>query len=187
MTNDNSQGNHTQVPPPPGGHRLYVKPELSHLSPPIFQSPIPIVNEISAGGLIVTHQGDDLVAAIIARRNRSGRLEWCLPKGHLEGTETPQEAAMREIREETGITGIISSFLGTVNYWFSSPERKVHKVVHHFLLNAQSGTITTEDDPDQEAEEAAWIRVSDLEDILAYHNERRMVQVAIKLLEESTQ
>ena len=42
-------------------------------------------------------------AALIARRNRAGRIEWCLPKGHLEGSETPQQAALREVAEETGI------------------------------------------------------------------------------------
>ena len=41
-------------------------------------------------------------AAVIARLNRAGRLEWCLPKGHLEDDETPEQAAVREIEEETG-------------------------------------------------------------------------------------
>ncbi len=48
-------------------------------------------------------------AALIARRNRAGRIEWCLPKGHLEGSETPQQAALREVAEETGIHGRIVS------------------------------------------------------------------------------
>ena len=65
---------------------------------------LPIVNETSAGGLVVDVQNGQAFTAVIARRNRGGRLEWCLPKGHLEGTETPEQAAVREIMEETGIT-----------------------------------------------------------------------------------
>ena len=52
------------------------------------------------------------MAAVIARRNRGSRLEWCLPKGHLEGSETPPEAAVREISEETGIEGARTAPLG---------------------------------------------------------------------------
>jgi len=53
---------------------------------------LPIVNETSAGGLVVDVQNGQAFTAVIARRNRGGRLEWCLPKGHLEGAETPEAA-----------------------------------------------------------------------------------------------
>ena len=55
---------------------------------------LPIVNETSAGGLVVDVQNGQAFTAVIARRNRGGRLEWCLPKGHLEGAETPEQAAV---------------------------------------------------------------------------------------------
>ena len=57
-------------------------------------------------------------------RNRAGRVEWCLPKGHLEGEETLEEAAVREIAEETGITGRVLASLGTIDYWFSTAEKR---------------------------------------------------------------
>ena len=56
---------------------------------------LPIVNETSAGGLVVDVQNGQAFTAVIARRNRGGRLEWCLPKGHLEGTETPEQQQRR--------------------------------------------------------------------------------------------
>ena len=65
-------------------------------------SVLPTVEEISAGGVIVDFDKPSLPVAIIARINRGGRLEWCLPKGHPEGAETNAEAAAREIEEETG-------------------------------------------------------------------------------------
>lgn len=117
-------------------------------------------------------------AAVIARRNRAGRLEWCLPKGHLEGTETPEQAAVREIAEETGIEGQILRRLGVIDYWFTGDDRRVHKVVHHFLLGAVGGHLTVEGDPDGEAEDAEWVALRDLAHRLAYPNERRLAEAA---------
>ena len=130
---------------------------------------LPIVNETSAGGLVVDVQNGQAFTAVIARRNRGGRLEWCLPKGHLEGAETPEQAAVREI-------------LATIDYWFAGHEHRVHKVVHHFLLEAVSGTLTTENDPDHEAEDVEWVALDDVSHRLAYPNERRIVAAAWDIL-----
>lgn len=136
------------------------------------------VEEISAGGIVVDFSRRDLSVAVIARINRAGRLEWCLPKGHLEGEETPAEAARREVEEETGILGQIICPLGTVDYWFTVTGIRVHKLVHHFLLQAQSGILTVDNDPDQEAIDAAWIPFNDLRSRLSFANERRIVAAA---------
>lgn len=141
-----------------------------------------MVDEISAGGLVVGVFERRAYAAVIARRNRAGRLEWCLPKGHLEGVETPEEAAVREIHEETGILGRVLKHLATIDYWFAGTDRRVHKVVHHYLLEAVGGELTTENDPDQEAEDVAWVPLDSVGGRLAYPNERRVVATARDLL-----
>lgn len=143
---------------------------------------LPIVNETSAGGLVVKVEDGVPLAAIIARRNRAGRIEWCLPKGHLERDESAEQAAEREVAEETGISGRVLRHLATIDYWFSGPERRVHKTVHHFLLEYREGEVTVEGDPDHEAEDAAWFPLQELTQRLAYPNERRIVAVALDLL-----
>ena len=76
----------------------YTGPALRRVSSRV----LPVVDETSAGGLVVDVQNGQAMAAVIARRNRGSRLEWCLPKGQLEGSETHPDAAVREISEETG-------------------------------------------------------------------------------------
>jgi 8-oxo-dGTP pyrophosphatase MutT (NUDIX family) len=143
-----------------------------------------VLEETSAGGLVVDLAYGVPRVAVIARINRAGRLEWCLPKGHLEGCETPEEAAVREIEEETGIRGRILRELGTIDYWFSAEGRRIHKTVHHYLLEATGGTLSVEGDPDAEAVDAAWVPVSELGTRLAFTNERRIARVARDVLSD---
>lgn len=142
-------------------------------------------NEVSAGGIAIKVEEGVAYAACIGRRNRAGRLEWCLPKGHIEHGETPEIAAVREIAEETGIDAEIIQPIGVIDYWFTGEDRRVHKTVHHYLLEARGGVITTENDPDHEAEVADWIPVTQLVQRLAFPNERKMAQAAAALLAPS--
>lgn len=166
------------VPMPPTGVPARQRRETAaHRTPHL-----PVSNETSAGGIAVRVEDGIAYAACIGRRNRAGRLEWCLPKGHIEEGETPEIAAVREVAEETGIDAEIIQPLGVIDYWFTGDDRRVHKVVHHYLLEARAGIITTDNDPDHEAEVARWIAVADLMRELAYPNERKMAQAAARLL-----
>lgn len=145
-------------------------------------SGLPTVEEVSAGGVVVDTADGSLNVAIIARLNRGGRLEWCLPKGHPENGESNEEAAVREIEEETGIAGRILAPLGSIDYWFTVTGHRVHKTVHHFLLRATGGRLTIENDPDHEAVDVAWVAVDELPGRLSFPNERRIADLARQVL-----
>lgn len=137
------------------------------------------VDETSAGGLVVDRSGPVPRAALIARHDRRGRLVWSLPKGHLEGGETPEDAAVREVEEETGIRGTVLAPLGTIDFWFVADQRRVHKTVHHFLLEAEGGELS---DADVEVVEVAWVALADVPATLAYADERRLISLVGDLL-----
>jgi 8-oxo-dGTP pyrophosphatase MutT (NUDIX family) len=139
---------------------------------------VPTIEETSAGGLVVDLEGLPLRGAVIARLNRAGRLEWCLPKGHLEDGETPEQAAVREIEEETGIRGRVLGPLGTIDFWFSVEGKRVHKLVHHYLLEATGGSLSIANDPDREAVDVAWVPLDQLGKTLAFPNERKLAREA---------
>ncbi|MBB4883799.1 NUDIX hydrolase [Micrococcus flavus] len=145
-------------------------------------SGLPTVEEVSAGGIVIREHHGDLQVAVIARYNRGGRLEWCLPKGHPEGEEDHRQAAVREVEEETGIAGDILEPLGSIDYWFTVSRHRVHKTVHHFLLRATGGELTTENDPDHEAVDVAWVGIDDVARRLSFANERRIVDLARRIL-----
>jgi 8-oxo-dGTP pyrophosphatase MutT (NUDIX family) len=149
---------------------------------PAPQHQLPTVEEVSAGGIVVDTSTQTLNVAIIARLNRGGRLEWCLPKGHPENQEDSEQAAVREIEEETGIQGDIVTALGSIDYWFTVSGHRVHKTVHHFLLVATGGNLTIENDPDHEAVDVAWVPLEELGRKLSFPNERRIADLAREVL-----
>ncbi len=128
--------------------------------------------ETSAGGLVINEDTLPAQAALIGRLDRRGRLMWSLPKGHLEAGETAEQAAIREVREETGIQGVIVEPLGTIDFWFVAEGRRIHKTVHHFVMRATGGSINA-DDP--EVATVEWFPLDRIESLLAYADERRLM------------
>lgn len=138
--------------------------------------PKPRVEETSAGGFVLAADGSPRIA-VIGRRNRGGRIDWCVPKGHLEGDETKEQAAIREIAEETGLEATIIEALGSIHYEFSTPSSIISKTVHHFLMKQTGGTLTIENDPDREAVDIRWVHIGLLGAELAHENERRLALI----------
>jgi ADP-ribose pyrophosphatase YjhB (NUDIX family) len=138
------------------------------------------VDETSAGGLVVDASSGMPVGALIGRRDRRGRLLWSLPKGHIEAGESAEQAAVREVAEETGIVGRIIGRLGTIDFWFMADGRRVHKTVHHFLMRAEGGELS---DEDVEVAAVAWVPLDEIAERLAYEDERALVARAPELLD----
>jgi ADP-ribose pyrophosphatase YjhB (NUDIX family) len=135
------------------------------------------VIETSAGGVVLDAELANV--ALIGRLDRRGRLLWSLPKGHIEEGETPEQTAIREVAEETGISSEIVQPLGTIDYWFVANNRRIHKTVHHFLMKASHGELS---DADDEVTEVAWVALDELDSRLAYADERRLVRKARQLV-----
>jgi 8-oxo-dGTP pyrophosphatase MutT (NUDIX family) len=100
----------------------------------------------------------------------------------VEPGETQEQAAVREVEEETGIRGRVLAPLGTIDFWFVAEDRRVHKTVHHFLLERDGGELS---DADIEVVEVAWVALTEAPARLAYADERELVDKAVRLLAES--
>jgi ADP-ribose pyrophosphatase YjhB (NUDIX family) len=137
----------------------------------------PTKRAVSAGGLVVDHRPDGHWVLLISRRSAAGVLQWTLPKGGLEGGEDRRSAAVREVREETGLDCEIVGDLGTIDYWFvwRPDEVRYHKFVHYYLMRHLGGDPYPRDD---EAEDVEWFPLPEALERLTHANERQLVRSA---------
>ena len=168
----------SQSPEPRPGRRTSAGPRKKRRAKRWLRQ----VNEFSAGGLVVDLGGEVPRGALIGRTDRQGRLLWSLPKGHIEDGETAEQAALREVREETGIAGEIVGELGVIDFWFVADGRRIHKTVRHYLMRRVSGELS---DADIEVDEVAWVPLPEIRAQLAYPDERGLVDTAGRLLADS--
>ena len=131
-------------------------------------------SEFSAGGVVV--RGDECVVIVPVKRSQDGKRVLALPKGHLDGDETAEQAATREVREETGVEAELVERLGEVAYFYQRKGRRIHKRVRFFLFRYVSGST---DDHDQEIEEARWMPLAEAAEKLTYVGERDMAVRAL--------
>ncbi len=135
--------------------------------------------EFSAGGVVV--RGREVVVIVPTRRAADGSRVLALPKGHVDPGETPVQAAIREVREETGIVAEPVSQLGETRYWYRRDGRTIGKAVSFFLFNHLSGNTDNHDD---EVEEVRWIPLERAAKELSHDAEREMVVLAIAYLDK---
>ena len=132
------------------------------------------VDEVSAGGLVIDQSGTQgLLIGRIDHKDATGkRLLWSLPKGHIEEGESPEQAAIREVAEETGITSSITKSLGIIDFWFMAGGKRIHKTVHHFMFTEVSGVLTPQV---SEVDEVSWFPLNEIVDRLAYPDEKKLI------------
>ena len=139
------------------------------------------VDEVSAGGLVVDRTGTKglLIGRIDAKDAKRERLLWSLPKGHIETGETPEVAAIREVKEETGIESEIDKSLGVIDFWFMAGGKRIHKTVHHFLFKETGGKIAPQV---SEVDDVRWFPLDQIVEKLAYPDEKKLIARSKELI-----
>lgn len=142
---------------------------------------LPTLDQVSAGG-VAFRSGKPVPEVAIISTKPGGR--WQLPKGIVDEGESPEEAAVREVREEAGIETDLLRPIETVEYWYVGERlgRKVryHKFVHFFLLAYRGGDVA---DHDHEVVEARWVGIDEAQAMLAFKSERAVVEKARGIIE----
>jgi 8-oxo-dGTP pyrophosphatase MutT (NUDIX family) len=116
---------------------------------------------------------------LASRRTRRGDLAWGLAKGGIEDGETREDAAVREVREETGLRAEIEEDLGDTRYMYVWEDVRIRKTVHFFLMRHTGGDIGDRDD---EMEEIRWFPLERALKRAAYRGERDVLARAAEIL-----
>jgi 8-oxo-dGTP pyrophosphatase MutT (NUDIX family) len=134
--------------------------------------------ERSAGGVVYRRWGRGAQVVLIATEGKDG-VRWGLPKGLIRKSETPAEAAVREVREETGLRVEIQAKLPSIEYWFywrrGGANVRHHKQVDFFLMRSLGGSLA---DHDHEVIEARWFGSKDAMEALRFKSEKDVLKAA---------
>ena len=134
--------------------------------------------ETSAGGVVVRRWPDGMRYLLI----RDGHRNWGFPKGHLHDGEGPEDAARREIAEETGLDELaLHDGLGRIDWYFRFRGDLIHKFCHFFLFSSDAGDATPQGEEGISA--CVWLPFDEAEVRLTHENARRVLQAARVLVE----
>lgn len=141
------------------------------------RAPITTETQVSAGGIVfraLAGQGFEVALISVGDPPR-----WQLPKGLVDPGESPEIAAIREVREEAGLVAEIVEKLKLVEYWYQATVAgrrvRIHKFVHFFLMKYVSGDVA---DHDHEVNEARWMEVGQAIETIAFKSERAVLKQA---------
>jgi 8-oxo-dGTP pyrophosphatase MutT (NUDIX family) len=140
------------------------------------------LTEVSSGGVVYRKRADRLDVALISVGDPP---RWQLPKGLVNQGERAEDTAVREVREETGISATVVAPLDRIGYWYQRMEKgariRVRKFVHFFLLRYRSGSVRNHD---HEVVDARWVPLEDAAEMLAFPGERQVLRAAGERIRE---
>lgn len=130
--------------------------------------------EVSAGGIVFRRQPDQSAHFLLIRDPYE---HWGFPKGHLEGEETPAEAALRESAEETGLTDLVMHGpIRIIDWHFRFKGRYIHKYCHFFLFESAAADVLPQ--RDEGITDFRWLVLDQALELLSYDNARGVLKRA---------
>ena len=126
--------------------------------------------EFSAGGIVLKNR------TVLLIKNPAG--VWTFPKGNIEKGEKPEETAVREIMEETGIRSKVEKYLGDINYWYSLKGTRIFKTVKYYLMKYMDGKPS----PSWEVRDAAFFELKEANRLLKYKGDKEIFKKALSVL-----
>lgn len=138
-----------------------------------------VVEETSAGGVVYRRTESGLVVLLIKDSYRN----WGFPKGHVEDGEQPSDAALREIREETGLTDLVlHGRVRDIDWFFRFKGRLIHKTCHFFLIESAGGEATPQRSEGISA--VKWLALEEALQTVSYANAREVLRAAADLVDK---
>jgi 8-oxo-dGTP pyrophosphatase MutT (NUDIX family) len=135
-------------------------------------------NEYSSGGAVIMFRDGAPFVAMIATR---GRTRWGLPKGAVSDGETSEQAALREVLEETGLEAKIVRPLDTIEYFFRAGDTLIKKKVDFYLMLLTGGTLTPQL---SEVDDVEWVPLSSGIERASFESERKLLETASQVIDE---
>lgn len=145
--------------------------------------PATIKMQVSAGGVIFRTNNNSTEIALVAVK---GGKVWCLPKGIVDRGERPEETAVREVREETGLKGRIKDKVGEISYWYyiKGENARCRKTVHFYLMEYLNGSTK---DHDAEVDDASWFLLDEALKKVSYKGDKEIIEKAKEMIGKNNQ